>query len=999
MVKNKQIKIFSIILLVLITFSTTFISINNVKAGGFANVKGGSTTGKSGSKHSASNTPGRSGCSGGFETYAFPNNKKTYVNSQFCPRLRISLVYYYKKNGTWKEKTIGNEVWDHQAKAQGLITNDWIYTEGKKEFNFQLGSNPEQFITDTIGSQDNPDYDKFKRWLDFLKVDPDELNPDPSELCETTEKKPNNCFHKNGYRLKAELWYYVSTTKNHHHYKWVRAKHYIATTKYPRSTNHFKNGLGYVLSVRLNSNDVKFKCGPSGTINKNGTCPNTPYYDNNKTIGQSPNNKKVFNCTKTENCGYGLWLADVTKALEQNHEANCEYVSYNTQNKKLYCKLVDKEGNLLKNNILCSNPKYKEGKTFKKGSKEYKITKDCPVKKRKTNVTCSQVVDSYGKCILKEESTVSKIENEKEEALGKQILNSEPVDCNKYSTANAKYQETTVSPPCPPAPKYKYPIDEDCINCEEESTDNSTSFKIEDTEDWTAIVHSTLRTDNNLLQNYYITDNGNYLCRDEYSITYPNSSTTKNIKIKSGGKITINLSNKNQINNLHNITVEHKEECINKDNNPNTTMSFLSNQESKIGNIKLKYESNDKYSGEFELEKKLEKPSISKGDSVTIQNTGRTTNKGNQINNSQWNRNLYKKVTKTEKATYNLNENTYKCTHPTTGDSINKSSSCTNGYQDNINPGLPIAFNNSNDIKISLKYVPIGKKLSNISDNVDANGFLFNTNDDATEEGISGDSNAYVKGNAKTPNNHTCVDKLLNDEYSCTFKNTDSPSSDAKYYCDIKQDKTGAVYYGSNGTEVKEEDYKEQCCSRGCDDNQPCCPGSTIENPICPEKDKETNKYYCPTTKCKPSTANSCKPPKGKAIYRTIDLNDPFPGQNGLGRLTGTNWCSQNMGTGEITCDNNPNNYFVKKYILNNRGIEGKKVYTKQPLYTFNLDSNTIQNIREYNNNHKYSDFTLTKQPEDTFYTSTFARNPKYGYDDNNSKCNQTKNLNTCANN
>lgn len=112
---------------------------------------------------------------------------------------------------------------------------------------------------------------------------------------------------------------------------------------------------------------------------------------------------------------------------------------------------------------------------------------------------------------------------------------------------------------------------------------------------------------------------------------------------------------------------------------------------------------------------------------------------------------------------------------------------------------------------------------------------------------------------------------------------------------------------------------------------------------------------YCDATVC----------PLGNIIiYRTIDLHNPFPSkdgdatvtQNGLqrlmfndnvrGRYPGYNWNSTST---------------VRSRILNNRTIDGDAVYSKQPLYTFVLDTNTILRIREYNDSQAkgYSDFSL----------------------------------------
>ena len=119
-----------------------------------------------------------------------------------------------------------------------------------------------------------------------------------------------------------------------------------------------------------------------------------------------------------------------------------------------------------------------------------------------------------------------------------------------------------------------------------------------------------------------------------------------------------------------------------------------------------------------------------------------------------------------------------------------------------------------------------------------------------------------------------------------------------------------------------------------------------------------------------------------KIIYRTISLSNPFPSydsdavtQKNLkvgmfnddikGRYPGMNWNST------IT---------VKNKILNNRGVDGDKVYTKTPLYTFKLDAKTIQAIRKYNKKHKYTDFKLEcKKGSAAACISTFVHSSTSG--------------------
>ena len=107
--------------------------------------------------------------------------------------------------------------------------------------------------------------------------------------------------------------------------------------------------------------------------------------------------------------------------------------------------------------------------------------------------------------------------------------------------------------------------------------------------------------------------------------------------------------------------------------------------------------------------------------------------------------------------------------------------------------------------------------------------------------------------------------------------------------------------------------------------------------------------------------------PLGKfIIYRTIKMENPFPGKNisnlvsGFnddvkGRYQGYNWNSKAL---------------VKSKIRENRGADGTTIYeTKEPLYSFELDGVTIEALRDYNKNQKegYNDFTLDCKNEHMF--------------------------------
>lgn len=180
------------------------------------------------------------------------------------------------------------------------------------------------------------------------------------------------------------------------------------------------------------------------------------------------------------------------------------------------------------------------------------------------------------------------------------------------------------------------------------------------------------------------------------------------------------------------------------------------------------------------------------------------------------------------------------------------------------------------------------------------------------------------------------------------------------------------------------------CVSKWCNGDNP---EETIK---CPESTKATDgmsKQYrnCVTVKlnqglkledAKNACNVFCKTKGQKIIYRTISLSNPFPSydtdavtqknlkvgmfnDNIKGRYPGMNWNSTTT---------------VKNKILNNRGVDGDAVYEKTPLYTFKLDAGTIQAIRKYNKNHKYSEFKLNcKMDHAAACISTFVHSSTSG--------------------
>lgn len=147
-------------------------------------------------------------------------------------------------------------------------------------------------------------------------------------------------------------------------------------------------------------------------------------------------------------------------------------------------------------------------------------------------------------------------------------------------------------------------------------------------------------------------------------------------------------------------------------------------------------------------------------------------------------------------------------------------------------------------------------------------------------------------------------------------------------------------YYDFNGNEITKEEYDKICPS----DVPPVCPE-------CPYG-------CCPSGECAPMPDGTCPGQGGiDVIYRTIDLEDPFPGQDAENRATGANWCSYNIKTQKIDCKYN--NATSNNYIIRERSGHkyGSDVYDENHiLYEITLDTETIKQIRDYNDANKYDD-------------------------------------------
>ena len=259
---------------------------------------------------------------------------------------------------------------------------------------------------------------------------------------------------------------------------------------------------------------------------------------------------------------------------------------------------------------------------------------------------------------------------------------------------------------------------------------------------------------------------------------------------------------------------------------------------------------------------------------------------------------------------------------------------------------------------------------------------IGNNNDCILHNNLDNSDSGYICPISRNPNEGICRiengkyylgdgKEVTKEEYEKVCPNPGNGDT-----CRIENGK----YYDFDGNEITKEEYERICPNSGNGDTcriengkyydfdgneitkeeyERICPAT----PTCPED--ECPYGCCPSGECAPMPDGTCPGIGGKdVIYRTIDLEDPFPGQDAEQRNTGANWCSYDPKTQKIDCSYD--NQTVKNYITRQRGSgdtttkNGDKVYKDDHiLYEVTLDSKTIRNIREYNDDHQYDDWTL----------------------------------------
>ena len=591
--------------------------------------------------------------------------------------------------------------------------------------------------------------------------------------------------------------------------------------------------------------------------------------------------------------------------------------------------------------------------------------------------------------------------------------------------------------------EYDYSYQASCATCENTNADNL-AYTIKDTSNWNGIIASTASDNSNIAGYFY--EGGNVLCREEFSVYFPNADDK--IYVEPGRYFILNpeqyeIANLSHfgatsIPNMKPFKVYRKRECRTNlvQGEKESTASFIARQRAALSS----YESSKKqsfasdmgtmwfrYTETYEDSKySMDEPDEMQLYSVYASNPLLEYKSGMTVSGKTV------QLTMENTTQYKLPENYYRYIRLSDGLSMHKPDS--SGYKDVGIANLPVSFENHGvkidatrakaaDIQFAYD-LPANAKISSAANN---SGYL------ATSKGNGGSGGSCI---AKS--------SILGDptdEYSCeilTSYDSDGPgdgcktAADAKELgldwnskggyccppgttynaetgkcdsgpsddCDTEEDAdrlgldwnpnmkaccpAGTKYNPSTGNcegEPSEDDdckTEEDAKKLGVDWNpvtKACCPAGTKYNPetgkclkgnetdpVCPES--ECPYGCCPSGECAPMpTINGepyCPGPGGvDVIYRTIDLEDPFPGQAADKRDTGSNWCSYSNGVYSCKYDN----LTVKNYITREKSQgkkDGSKVYSdSHVLYEVKLDTSTIKSIRNYNDKNKYDDFNL----------------------------------------
>ena len=470
---------------------------------------------------------------------------------------------------------------------------------------------------------------------------------------------------------------------------------------------------------------------------------------------------------------------------------------------------------------------------------------------------------------------------------------------------------------------YDYYIDSACTDCDAEN--ETGAYYIQDIRDWNAIKSSK----NPIAHAYYKKeyDDCTMYCREEYKVVFPNKKNYINVdeekqfNIATGRYFLINNNDetleKDGIANFEPINITKIRQCQTS-SDKSCLEKFAKNIGiGKFGEIELSYK--ETKGKEYSLKKTL-----TEDEKITtpldIDNNGVT-------------------VTMTQTKHYILPENTYRYIENGTGKPIDGTPTTKGEHRDLKTSTIPVSFDNY-----------------------------------ATDETDNIGGNITLKYSLPKDDQFTKINEAFKkDDYFYDEKTRIAQNPRNIYYKYIKKQISGSaeVYEIENSACAKifgyeTEEFKE-CAKERKDSSTKAC--REQENYTCEFNVCEQDKTVCGDGLCKVA----CTPPPGGGddppphtppyvIYRTIDLNNPFPGQKGSSsksRKTGVNWCAS-LADGKFDCrsSNSQNkesgNAVVKKEITNNRGVNGYEIYSKEPLYEVTLDGQTMINVRNYNKQHTY---------------------------------------------
>ena len=562
---------------------------------------------------------------------------------------------------------------------------------------------------------------------------------------------------------------------------------------------------------------------------------------------------------------------------------------------------------------------------------------------------------------------------------------------------------------------YDYSIDSACVNCLATGLENK-AYVIQDTTNWEAILASPNSSIENA-KNYYNKGNGVF-CREEYTVNFP--TVSNHITVNTGRYFTVNATNEelatltSSVPNFKPITVTRTRQCRSTTNNIDSLNNFERNSRNTFkdnaGTVTLKYTENKENS-------EYSKKSIVLEPDEYASNTYSSSINDNMLTMTQ----TVSYTLEDDVYRYVRLQDGLSIFDPNGIDSNDLKTK----YKDIGIANLPISFENETsgngkiaDVQLSYELpddpnskIKAAYKMNNDYFEDSSNHSVENIYSKAIKAGAVSD-NSIVKGSLTDEEYNeiiqsACAKLYKNDSgyssglYNCVYNRTKNKignnndcilhnnldNSDSGYICPISRNPNEGIcriengkYYLGDGKEVTKEEYEKVCPNPGNGDTcriengkyydfdgneitkeeyERICPAT----PTCPED--ECPYGCCPSGECAPMPDGTCPGIGGKdVIYRTIDLEDPFPGQDAEQRNTGANWCSYDPKTQKIDCSYD--NQTVKNYITRQRGSgdtttkNGDKVYKDDHiLYEVTLDSKTIRNIREYNDDHQYDDWTL----------------------------------------